>query len=451
MKKALYCSCALTILLAFSLTERAFAGAFDTFGAGSRGIAMGNAQVAAVEDYTAPVYNPAALPYIRELIGLKARDQLLVNGYSFISHKLFLNGEDQGLEDIGALNVGTIIPINKRITAGITIFLPPDKMMVQKIRPDSIPRYEFYDARYLVPAFNIGIGVKVFKWLSVGLGVYPTFNINTSEINMDLDSTIASVMGSKLAEPKTGINPSAQIEAIGGNAFGFGIHARPFKNLRLGFLFKQKQLSESFIRVKLISSLLPESAMEMHGISGFNAASYTFGFAYDPVDKLTIAFDYSFQKWSEFESGNEITSTDPNFTTPRSEFNAKDIWVPRVGIEFHDDLNIGFIRNGRYAIRAGYFFWESPLPPAGTGAVKPWNRIDKNQVIPNLIDNDTHSISGGFGFKFPIGKIKMFSIDFHAQYLLLEEREHIDLERNPAVIVSEGSVTNIGTVIMLLI
>jgi long-chain fatty acid transport protein len=95
----------------------------------------------------------------------------------------------------------------------------------------------------------------------------------------------------------------------------------------------------------------------------------------------------------------------------------KDIWVPRVGVEY--DL-LSFLK-----LRGGYFFRPSAVP---------------DQVhATTVIDLDTHALSVGAGLKIS----DSISAGIHGQYRMLVERTMVK-EGGASSVTASGNVWNLG-------
>jgi long-subunit fatty acid transport protein len=214
------------------------------------------------------------------------------------------------------------------------------------------------------------------------------------------------------------------------SSYQFGILYRPVKWLNLGFNYAYKAPAYTVIPIYLPPSLLPETSLLME-INSSGPTSITFGVGLFPTENLTIAFDISYDMWSPTNQWTRITSSDPDFlSSDYPDVTLRDVWAHNVGFEYTDKLR-GKLSNTEYSVRAGYGFYPSPYPrmPEGT----------------SNIDNDAHKFSGGFALGFyPKKKFDYIGLEYFWEYVELVERSHVDISRNPAVIVSDGYVIYTG-------
>ena len=135
------------------------------------------------------------------------------------------------------------------------------------------------------------------------------------------------------------------------------------------------------------------------------------GVAIEPHRAWTVSADVVWSDWSDIGDpglvgdllvGGELGALLEVPTFRESEpVEFQDVFVPRVGLEYRPSST----PLGLAAVRGGYFYERTPVPPA-TGT-------------RNLLDNDKHVVSLGLGFRFrdPFGiLLEDACLDVHAQY-----------------------------------
>jgi hypothetical protein len=171
---------------------------------------------------------------------------------------------------------------------------------------------------------------------------------------------------------------------------------------------------------------------------GLNPTIFSGGVAVWPVKQLTLDFDLSYALWSlERKPGMRIKSDDPMFASSAEFKNLKldDVFIPKFGVEWRDNFK-GRFQRVEYAIRAGYQYYPSPYPPA----------LTEENMAATGVDNDAYYYTGGLtlGYRPHRGSFikgpAYVGIEYFYEYIHLAKRTSRNIERNPAVIVSEGHV-----------
>jgi long-subunit fatty acid transport protein len=392
---------------------------------------MGQAQMATANDSGAVNYNPACLVMARERWDLKGLDMWLQLGQSGYAPYLRLNGIDQNYPYTVYTLIGTVFPLGKRLTAGLNISNANDWLLVVALAHG--PSFIRYTPTQQ-PTGSLGLGLKITDKLSVGYTMNTTLHINASTIPVDINAILAGI-GITLGDPAININPNVEIDVLSGTSYQFGALYRPFKWLSLGANYTYKNGSEVYIPVYLPPGLLPETTIYVEGWVGSTPSQIGFGVGIYPNEHITVAFDMDYDMWSRTHHWLRFRSSDPDFlNTDFPEIELEDVWVPKFGLEYRGRMPGKFSR-AEYSLRAGYLFYKSPWPPMGTD--------------PQDIDNDAHNFSGGFALGYypkhrHMAGLKYLGIDYFWEYIYMVERDHRDLSRQPAVIVSDGYVIYTG-------
>lgn len=390
-------------------------------GTGARAVAMGQAQTAVANDASAVNYNPAALVYAREYWEVTGRHLFFQIGKSGYQPYLRLNGIDQEYPYASYTTLGAVIPLGKRITIGVDFQYCDDWVLYTLLANG--PRFNRYTPTQQVGG-KYGFALKITDKFSVGYSSLTNMHFNFSTISLDLNAVLAG-LGLPLGELIVNMNPYMEVDVLPTSSYQVGALYRPFKWLHLGVNYNYKNPSYTIIPVYLPAGLLPETHLTITTNSE-RPTMLTFGIGVFPNDKITLAFDLSYDMWSrtknywKFEADSSLFSFDNSIVEP------DDVWVPRVGVEYRDKMK-GKLSRASYAIRGGYLFYKSPYPEA-TGA-------------NNDIDNDAHNISFGLSLGYsPKKHFSYIGVEYFWEYMGMVERTHADISRSPAVIVSDGYV-----------
>jgi len=409
------------------ITETVSAGILE-FGLGARAVGMGQAQVAAVNDVSAMVYNPAAITYARQYWDLEPRDVFAQVQQITMDSNLYLNGIDQNEYYTPGMAFGAVLPITRRLTLSTIAYFPSDTtLVIEFFRGPTIHRYR--PARWFYAV--TGGSLQLTRKLSIGVGMPLTLHFNASDLNMDLTALLASV-GLDLGPGTKDLNPAFRIDVMLSPSYELGMLYQPFKWMNIGAFYRYEQGNKFNVPIKIPPSAITEDKELVLLIDGYmfvvNPPQMSFGIALFPNKNLTIAFDMQYDMWSNIDPYLVIRSsnTDLMSGTEEPEERPEDVWWPKFGIEWKDRIGRKYSRL-EYAVRGGYSFYKSPFPEMPEDS--------------NYVDNDAHYFSGGISIGYhPRRLLEYVSLDYFYEYIHMVEREHKDIERSPSVIVSDGHV-----------
>ena len=149
-----------------------------------------------------------------------------------------------------------------------------------------------------------------------------------------------------------------------------------------------------FIRIFIPQSLLDETRGEILTYSNWSPQQFIMGGSLDVTKNLRVDIDYVFQQWSKFKAGGTFDSNNEDFVAKRQNFDTKDIWIPRFGVEYRRDAKGGIMKDGQLALRGGYSFRESPF-----GQAMAPDPVTGEAPRTLLVDNDVHMFSAGLDRK----------------------------------------------------
>lgn len=367
---------ALAVALAAAASPRARASDLDEFGFGPRAIAMGGAYSALATDWTAPYYNPAGVAVPRSL-GLGF-------GYSYgdYAFKYKSQAADRGVDrraervdPLSAVSAGFVTSLGERGTllgrvgVGFAMFVPTrHALSVDWETAPAEPQFWLYGKREnrmtMMPALALRLplpgDLEETQTLAIGVGGNVLVNISGQQ-TFSLGTSSAS-------QVKTGIDATYDL------APNVGLFYWPLDWLSFGVAYRGELSLGAKVNVVIDLTGNGQAAfpLDLEAISFFQPQEIQGGFAVDPVDWLTVSFDLTWKNWSAFKDpfltvGTVIGQVDPKF---------KDTISPKLGLE----LDV----TDALALRLGYFFEPSPIPP--------------QRGPTNMVDLDKHVLSFGVGY-----------------------------------------------------
>ncbi len=412
-------------------------GGMSEYGYGARGVAMGQAQVAASNDFSAAFYNPATLIAARDYWGLGVLEPYIQFSQGGTNHKLYLNDEDQNEGYAPSMTTGFILPVTKRLVVGGHIFMTTDALLtVDMFYGPRIGRYTADHTFGLSTAFGFQITEKLY----LGYAGAANLAYNSSTLNVNLMPILNDLLGMDLGEGAVDVNPAFELDVIMTSSYKAGITYKAFDWLTLGFIYKYRNPAPVNIPIHIVGGgLLPDVNILVEQ-KGVNPIEMTGGMALYPIEGLTIAADLTRALYSKEnnQQGLALLSDNPDFNAGYPVTELDDVWIQKYGVEWKDNFRGKFERMD-YAVRAGYKYYPSPYPP-----------INSPENQSGLIDNDAHYYTGGLalGYTPYQGSVKKgpayIQLEYWYEYIHLVERKHRNAGENPAVIVSDGNVVYNG-------
>ncbi len=401
-----------------SYSARAEANYFDLFGTGGRSSAMGGAMTAAADDWTATYYNPA-------LLTLETTPTFGF-GYSLMAPALtmaFANPTPAYAPKQTAFQSGIIAGVSlpmpgrlgERLHLGLAAFVPVGPFVRVRLNDSATPYFFAYDHAPSTFTISAALGLKITEWLRVGLGVHILASF-AGPATMSLDIVNGRFPVREL-DSELFIVPAPTA----------GIAITPLPGLSIGASFR----SQIGLDVKLpatvqIDGLDAALQLQIEGTTQWSPHQINFGAAYMlPVIPLLLTVDATYSLWSlaPDQSLNVVLTLAGADIDKLGLTGALD--APTPGNErrlpknyFSNTLAVRAGAEYRpidwFALRAGYNFRPTHVPIQTSGT--------------NLLDNDTHTLSLGVGFRFPdVFKFfeGRFSVDLTGQLGLMPQRQNI--------------------------
>lgn len=374
-------------LLAFALALPAPAAAsvLDIFGFDARGVAMGNAQTAVADDFTAAFYNPGAL----------ARRKRVVAGAGFLAGVPMLTIDrarpdseiaERLPEDFAGLTVGALFPLGEaldnRIALGVGVYVPLAQLAEGDIADSRVPqfyRYQNLPDKFVVAA---ALSTELTDWLSVGGGVQVLAGLDGG---LDFEVALAD---RAVRSQSTGIDVAL---TAAGTA---GVLLAPLDDLTVGLSWRQDIALHYALPSRIAIDDLITIGLAFSGTVLYTPESFNLGAAYaiDAID-LRVTGEVSYVRWSKAPDPSIDISLDLEGRALEGlglderldigsgapvDLRFRDVAVWRIGLEHRIDETL--------VVRGGYTWRPSPAPlPDGAF---------------NYIDGDAHVVGTGLGVTF---------------------------------------------------
>lgn len=394
MKKA---KSLLTVLLILPLLSTlTYANGLNLNGMGARASAMGGAYIGLADDFTAIFWNPAGIAqFSKTYFGFYATDIIPQGSYQF---DLALINAKMPTKHYFAGMAAFYFPIGENVVAGIGAYTPSglgaawDANDLVTLTAPFLQPYE-WTSKVAVVSISPAIAFKLGEAFMAGA----TLNVNYGMFNLERWASAVEVA------PDQFIDLGQYTDESTGWGYGttVGILIKPSNALSLGATFK----TASKVRFS------GESSIDNLGLLGLNTTStydrditwpmfFGVGLAFSPTQNLTFTADAQYTNWKQIETIH-TTFNDPGWAAMMDQsgddeihMNWKDAWQLRFGGEY---------RFNSFALRAGYYYDQTPAPDA-----------TMNILLPSY---NFHVITFGFGFS-----LDGLQIDFGFEYLMGQER-----------------------------
>lgn len=423
----------LAALLA-SATSTASANPLDTFGFGSREVALGGAVAADIESGSSAYYNVA---------GLSRGDELrFAVGYTHVRSDLTIAETPSHTDPVAGINFSIAAPLeigSTRLAFGLSLHLPDQRISRTRSVLFDRPRWEFYDTRPHKIFLSVGLAFQPTDRVRFGAGI--TFQSPSSlELNLRGDIDFIAPELSLLEHEFRGNLLSVRY-------YSAGVQVDAHKRLSLGLAYRgflrvyMELTAEANGNIVGLGNPIPLYLyLQNEGTSSYFPQELVASVAARPIDSLRLGFDLEWRDWSKHPSLVSSDSVILDLVTPPGlninlpgeirgrqavPLRARDAFIPRIGIEWmprDDDTMALFVRGG-YAFEPAAF-------PAQTG-------------ITNFVDNDRHALSAGFGMELRDLEPSIegaLRLDAHFVYYYLPERVHEKLSGIDVV----GDYTSFG-------
>jgi len=386
------------------VSGRAYPSGFQVMTQGARATGMGLAFAGVADDPTAIFYNPA---------GMGFQDH-----FGFYIGGNFLTRTDGGLvganpfPGVGAVesidkqwfftpNIYAVVPLTTELSFGLGVFSQYGLGLRWANPNESVTRFVSQNAVIKTLDLNPVFSYKLFPQLAIAAGADLRFS------KVQLERNIA------------GQNPFTQSfddiahvklnsDLIDNTGWGWnvGLMAKPFEALSIGATYRShikvdydgtavfiQRFTGDQTFDALVGAQLPQGEHPVQTSIDF-PASINIGAGIHLGPEFIISLEADWTEWSRFSSLNivfpDLVGRDINRPTLW-----QDSWAYRVGLEK---------KFGSFAVRAGYYYDNTPQPTFDTG--------------PLLADNDRNVYSAGFGWDTP-----QWGLDVGALYIVFRDRD----------------------------
>ena len=357
---------------------------------GAKASSMGTAFVAIADDPSAIAHNPAGLT---QLTGTN-----IYGGNTFVipstTYKnLSGRSEDTDFQIFFPPHLYVVSDLGmKDMRFGIGIY-SPFGIGGRKWDENGLTRYSSVENTIATLSINPTFAYQVLPTLSVGGGV--TYMISKTEAEKLVDQSSLGAEDGKL-----------RLEGLGGGwGYNFGILYIPHEKISIGLAYRSriKVTHEGDIELKNIAPAL----QPLFDGSSFKTDIETtttfpelisFGIAFRPDEKWTLAIEFEYGGWSTFDNSElklEDEVPEANFTDSSTPLDWNDAWIAKIGADYKI--------NDKLSIRGGYAYVETMAPEHTLDAGNP--------------DSDHHNFCIGLGYK-----IKSLVLDFFYIADIYEDR-----------------------------
>lgn len=420
----------LLALFVWLAPRAASAQPMDTYGMGSRSVALAGAVTADVEDFSANYYNPAGIVRDGKLhIGL---------GWFGAAHDLYLNQYSSAVDPVDGIVLGLNVPGHVgdfRFGFGLGVHLNDQRVSRTRTLPRARPRWELYDNRPHRAYLSTHVAIQPVEWLRIGGGIaFLSYSANQLRIRGTID--ITQPRRSSLEHDLEGQLITIRYPQV-------GVQVGPFEGLNFGVVYRGEYALDNTLVAEVGSadgSPINQTAivagdLAINGyfylltqsVNAYVPHQISFSASYTPIPELRIGFDLTWLMWSLYRSPIGTShivldidvppSLEDTITVPDRipdgvpvPANFSDRVVPRLGVEVTPFRNADVA----FQARAGYFYENSPAPA--------------QMGYTNLVDTDRHTWSIGVGLD--LFGLRPFlpgwlSLDAHFAYSWLPARAMI--------------------------
>lgn len=344
------------IVLMIGLSFGTFANGLNLNGMGAKAISMGGAFIAVADDYSAVFWNPAGLTQM-DKANLSVFSSIIIptGTYQYAPAGIDMETESKMFP---APALTYYKPLSDKLIFGLTVYATSGAGA-------------YWDGAALKP-FNTGypLNMKEYIWESQvgGITFSPVVAYKVSD-KFSLGVTLNVTYG--MLDMNRQGNGFQFTESAHGIGFGatFGALFKPSDKFSIGFTFKTPQKLElkGDIAFEGLGAAVPipglndsvESSREITWPMWVGA-----GVAFKPTDKLTIALDVQYTKWSEL--GDIHATTEDAMWSTTLPFVGKLIDNATYELSWEDatQIRVGFDYklSDTFSLRGGYYYDPAPSP-----------------------------------------------------------------------------------------
>jgi long-chain fatty acid transport protein len=380
------------------LTHSAFAATIaDTYGLSTKGMGMGNAMTAHVNDWSSVYYNVSGLGRTSHLSEDASRGEFFA-GYLFTkpSTKLDIPQRYSGTTDydtnadedldFGSFVIGAALDLNSiyempQVVSssrfGLALSLGDDLAIarVNDIEPQTHNYLRFgKEAQQMM--FISGVGLGFFDdTFGIGLGIKTSFGGKIVILLEDVQ------VGTDPQTPRQQTSMELKLDTsswVAGLYIDFGKIVESLNGLSFGFAYREASKFELDLDTTAVVEVggIPLD-LNLSMLDYYQPASYSAGISYLFTDRWLVAVDVEHQTWSDYD-----VSSNQSYHYNRILPELDDISIPKIGLKYR--------ANPKASFYLGYYYQPSFVPDDAV----------KGEV--NWLDNDKHV--GSIGLSYNTGK-----------------------------------------------
>lgn len=347
---------------------------------GAKNTGMGTAFVAVADDPSAIAVNPAGLTQLKGT-NIYGGISLMIPSTTYMSP----SGEEEKTDSQVFFPPHAYISSDmgtRHIQLGLGIY---SLYGIGGRKWDEHGLTRYITTKSLIGSISVNptLAYRVSPVLSIGVGIDYMYSTCDSEAMVN-----QSLLGAS--------DGRLSVEGKGdGWGYNLGILYAPGQKFSFGVAYRSRIKVEYHGTVRL-DNIAP-ALQPLFGGAEFTTDAKTtltfpdilsLGIAYRPSEKLTLAFDAEYMRWSSFKRtdldiDHEIPAA--NFTNISTPHDWKNSWL----IKFGGDYKV----NEKLSLRAGYVYVESPVPDHTLDPVNP--------------ESTQHNINIGFGYT-----MNTYTLDF---------------------------------------
>lgn len=402
------------------LAHSAFAATIaDTYGLSPKGMAMGNAMTAHVNDWSSVYYNISGLGRTFHLPEGVSRGEFFA-GYlctkpsteldiprRYSGTTYYETNADEDL-DFGSYVIGAALDLNSIYKMpwvisssrfGLAVSVGDDLAIarVNDIEPQTHNYLRFgKEAQQMMLISGVGLGF-FGDLFGIGVGIKSSFGGKSTILLEDVQ------VGTDPQTPRQQTRMDLELDVsswVAGLYFDIGKIVEPLDGLSFGFAYREAskfELDLKTISVVEVGGIPLDLNLSM--LDYYQPASFNAGLSYHINDRWLVAIDIEQQTWSDFEMSSNKTY---HYNTILPELD--DIVIPKIGVQYK--------ANPKASYYLGYYYQPSFVPDDAV----------KGEV--NWLDNDKHVCSIGISYNAGKWAGMQKPVVLHAgyQYQYLEDR-----------------------------
>ncbi len=339
----------------------------NTYGLSARSIGLGNAMTAVGDDYSMAFFNPGAL-------GLLETNQLDL-GYLYAEPNFeggLENGDDVQFDTANKITlIGFSMDLSEIFTGdrglGLGLDIAIDNNLKSFLNFEDSRNDNGQFLRYGLCSVTVvtGLGVEIIPQLYLGGGGFVMVK-GKNKLIAETD------MAGNTKEEEIQVSAEPAIAPI------VSLFAPVTPDLTFGVVYRGKGVAEFTEIDAETEALVSDSPLtNLNLVMAFKDTyvpqQVALGGSYWLMEELMVALDVTWANWADYD--DEVSKGD--VVKEDGEFETKDIYIPRLGIEYTPVENL--------FLRFGYYFEETPFVDPGIG----------NTVV---LDNSKHVGSFGIGY-----------------------------------------------------